>query len=45
VNCKADSTGVCVVSSDKFVHGAYRIEVDWTADKETYYKEGVVNIN
>ena len=45
VTCNADSTGVCVVSSDKFKHGAYKMKVDWSAGKETYYTEGVVNIN
>ena len=45
VSCTADSTGMCVVNSDKFKHGAYKMEVDWNAGKETYYTEGVVNIN
>jgi len=45
ISCQADSTGVCIVSSDKFRHGAYKMEVDWSAGKETYYTEGVININ
>jgi hypothetical protein len=45
VTCKADSNGNCIVSSEKFVHGLYKIEVDWNTDKETYYTEGVININ
>ncbi len=45
VTCNADSSGVCVVSSDKFKHGAYKMKVDWSAGNETYYTEGVVNIN
>ena len=45
VTCQPDSTGICVVNSDKFLHGAYKMEVDWSAGKETYYTEGVVNIN
>jgi len=45
VSCKADSTGVCIINSDKFHHGAYKMEVDWSAGNETYYTEGVININ
>jgi nitrogen fixation protein FixH len=45
VNCQVDSTGVCIINSDKFHHGAYKMEVDWSAGKETYYTEGVININ
>ena len=45
VSCQPDSMGVCVINSDKFHHGVYKIEVDWSAGKETYYTEGVININ
>jgi len=45
VSCSADSAGTCVIASQKFEHGAYKMKVDWSADKETYYKEGVININ
>ena len=45
VTCNADSAGVCVVSSKKFRHGVYKMQVDWSAGKETYYNEGVIKIN
>jgi hypothetical protein len=45
VSCVADSTGTCQISSEKFRHGVYKIEVDWSADNNTYYTEGVINMN
>lgn len=45
IACTADTNGVCVINSEKFHHGAYKMEVDWSAGKETYYTEGVININ
>ncbi len=45
VSCTGDSTGSCIIASQKFEHGAYKIKVDWSAGNETYYKEGVININ
>ncbi|MDB5285030.1 MAG: hypothetical protein JWO06_4105 [Bacteroidota bacterium] len=45
VTCSADTAGICVINSDKFKHGAYKMKVDWSAGKETYFTEGVININ
>ncbi len=45
VTCNPDSTGMCVVTSDKFSKGNYKMEVDWSADKQTYYNEGIIKIN
>jgi nitrogen fixation protein FixH len=45
ITCGADSLGTCVITSDKFSKGVYKMEVDWSAGKETYYNEGVININ
>ena len=45
VSCIADTSGICVINSEKFRHGAYKMEVDWSAGNETYYTEGVININ
>ena len=45
VNCQPDSTGNCLVASEKFHHGVYKMQIDWTAGKESYYSEGVININ
>lgn len=45
VNVTSDSEGTSVVESDKFIKGRYRMQVDWNAGNETYYKEGVININ
>ena len=45
VSCHPDSTGNCLVASDKFHHGVYKMQIDWTAGKESYYSEGVININ
>ena len=43
--CTADSLGYCQVSSEKFKRGVYKMQVDWSAGNETYYNEGVININ
>ena len=44
-SCSPDSTGYCQVVSDKFVHGVYKMEINWTAGADTYYSEGVINVN
>ena len=45
VNCQADSMGVCIIKSEKFHHGAYQMQIDWSDGNATYYKEGTININ
>lgn len=40
-----DTSGSCVINSDKLSKGVYRMQVDWSADNIAYYNEGVVNIN
>ena len=45
VSCHVDSTGRCIVASEKFHHGLYKMQIDWSAGGQTYYSEGVVNIN
>jgi hypothetical protein len=40
-----DTSGSCVINSDKLYKGVYRMQVDWSADNVAYYNEGVVNIN
>lgn len=45
VSCFVDSSGSYTVSSEKFRHGEYRMQVDWMAGNKTYYNEGVINID
>lgn len=45
VSCHPDSTGNCLIASDKFHHGIYKMKIDWSAGDQTYYTEGVININ
>jgi nitrogen fixation protein FixH len=45
VSCHPDSTGSCLIASDKFHHGVYKMEIDWSAGGQTYYTEGIININ
>ena len=45
ISCHPDSTGSCLIASEKFHHGVYKMEIDWSAGNQTYYTEGVININ
>lgn len=45
VSCHPDSTGNCLIASEKFHHGVYKMEIDWSAGNQTYYSEGMIKIN
>ena len=45
ISCHPDSTGSCLIASEKFHHGVYKMDIDWSAGNQTYYTEGVININ
>jgi hypothetical protein len=44
VSCTPDSTGLCLVNSDKFQQGVYEMKIDWNAGGVSYYNEGTINI-
>lgn len=45
VECQPDSNGVCVISSDRFYPGIYKMGLNWESNGVTYYNEGVINID
>lgn len=45
VEVTPDTSGTCIVSSEKLTKGVYRMQVDWSVNDVAYYNEGVVNIN
>jgi len=45
MNALADSTGSCLVTSDKFEKGVYQMQIDWTAEGVSYYNKATININ
>jgi nitrogen fixation protein FixH len=40
-----DASGLFVASVKELKHGAYKIKINWSADGEAYYDEGIININ
>jgi hypothetical protein len=44
VEVTPDTSGTCIIYSDKLNKGVYRMQVDWSVDDVAYYNEGVVNI-
>ncbi|MFN8321696.1 MAG: FixH family protein [Chitinophagales bacterium] len=45
MNALADSTGSCLITSDKFEKGVYQMQIDWTAEGVSYYNKATININ
>ncbi|MFN8286201.1 MAG: FixH family protein [Chitinophagales bacterium] len=45
VSCTPDASGNCLIQSDKFETGLYKMQVEWSADGVAYYNEKEININ
>jgi hypothetical protein len=45
IEVSPDTSGSCIIVSEKLSRGIYRMQVDWSVDGVAYYNEGVVNIN
>jgi hypothetical protein len=42
-NLKPDAAGKCVLSSEAFVKGVYKLQVTFFSNGKNYYKEDVIN--
>ena len=40
-----DTAGVQVIPTAKLNKGVYKMQVNWEANKQTYYNEGIIRIN
>lgn len=45
VHVSVDTTGAQIISTAKLNRGVYKMQVNWEANKQTYYNEGIIRIN